>query len=971
MDEFATQSHNPRIGTRDLAWERSLLIESGIFDELGYIARAGDATRDDPVGHYLDVGWQFGLEPNASLPGSLLQPYFASIGEYGPAAITWLCLRSAGWPMYGSRSAIEFRAHRIRQSSFFNDSYYVAQLGTAAKDLDPAVHYVAVGERLGLAPSPEFDPNYYLGTNPDVASAGINCLLHFIDYGCTEGRLPKAADVRRVGRAEFDSAKENLILVVHDTTRTGAPILGWNLASSFARRFNVFTIRLGEGELASHYLDVSVEVYGPFPGKRRNPIDLEYSLKSFLRERKYAFAIVNSSESRMAIEPLIRNFVPTLFLIHEFASGVKPLSTFNAALDWSTEVVFSAPMVARSAQDTHQNLAARSVRILPQGVTKQPSGQANNPNDESASRTIARLAAKREKDGTFIVLGVGLVQIRKGVDLFLSAAAAIARRHPQRPIHFLWVGDGYRPKDDMNYSVYLQEQIDRSGLSEHVTFTGVMSDVTPAYRIADAYFLCSRLDPLPNSAIDAAITGTPVVCFREASGIADLLLDDPATALGVVDHLDSEAAAQVVLDLASDHAFYERVSHSTRRLARGVFDLEGYFEKLEALGKSTSCGMRQREADFATLAEHPAFDQDMFLGTSRIVEPREKTIHRYLAFSAAHGWNEPPEFDSCLRRPAPGFNPRVYAAAHRESLRQKADPFADFLRRGEPAGPWQTRVVRPNDAGESPVPSGKLRVALHAHLYSPEVCPEFIAHLAPNKTGCDLLITTSERARIDWLTRYMSGYVRGKVIIRVVPSRGGDLGSLLTEFATQLNDYDVIGHIHSELGPPIGQPDSGTSADNGQGDSQREFLWQNLVGGLYPMMDRILAAFAQDENLGLIFPSDPHLAGCDRDRDCAEKLAARIGWTEPLPDHFDFPLGNMFWIRRAALQPLLNLRLKWDQYPEEPLPSDGTLLHALERLTPFACQAAGFQLAVTHVPGITWSPANLAQDLAVPSKPRY
>jgi glycosyltransferase involved in cell wall biosynthesis len=954
MNELASKSYDPRMNKRDLAWERSLLSESGIFDGLGYIACAGDGVRGDPIGHYLGVGWQFGLEPNDSFPGSLLQPYFASIGASGPPAVTWLCLRSAGWPMYTSRGEIEFRAHRIRHSGFFNDAFYIAQLGSSAKDLDPAIHYVAVGERLGLAPSPEFDPSYYLETNPDVASARVNSLLHFIDYGATEGRSPKAADVRQLGRAEFDPAKENMILVVHDATRTGAPILGWNVARFFARRFNVFTIRFGEGELASHYLDVSIEVYGPFLGRRHNPVDLEYSLKSFLRQRKYAFAIANSSESRMAIEPLIRNFIPTLFLIHEFASGVRPLRSFNAALDWSTEVVFPAPLVARSAQDTHPNLAARSVRILPQGVTQQPPGKVKNPNDEIAAKTIARLAAKRQKDGMFIVLGVGLVQMRKGVDLFLSAAAAIARRHPQRPIHFLWVGDGYRPKDDMSFSVYLKEQIDRSGLADHVTFTGVVSDVTPAYRIADAYFLCSRLDPLPNSAIDAAITGTPVVCFREASGIADLLLGDPTTASCVVDHLDSEAGARVILDLASDRALYERVSQSTRRLANEVFDLEGYFEKLEALGKSGSCRMQQRAADFATLAEHPAFDQDVFLGTAQTVEPREKTIHRYLALGSARGWNELPEFDPHLRRPAPGLNPRIYAAAHRGSLPDGADPFADFLRRGEPSGPWQATVLRPNDAVES-APSGNLRVALHTHLFSPEVCPEFIAHLAPNRTDCDLLITTSVRAKIDWLTQYMSGYVRGKVVIRVVPDRGRDVGAFLTGLAADLNDYDVIGHIHSKHHPS----NEGNSFDNDRNDGQREFLWQNMVGGLYPMMDRILAAFEQDEHLGLVFPGDPYLVGWDRNRDCAATLAPRIGWTEPLPEHFDFPFGNMFWIRRAALQPLLNLRLKWNQYPDEPLPSDGTLLHALERLTPFACQAAGFNLAVTHVPGVTWSPASL------------
>jgi len=107
------------------------------------------------------------------------------------------------------------------------------------------------------------------------------------------------------------------------------------------------------------------------------------------------------------------------------------------------------------------------------------------------------------------------------------------------------------------------------------------------------------------------------------------------------------------------------------------------------------------------------------------------------------------------------------------------------------------------------------------------------------------------------------------------------------------------------------------------------------------MLDRIVAAFEQDDLLGLVFPSDPHLVGWDENRQIAAVIAAKFGWEGELPEHFDFPLRNMFWIRRSALQPPLDLRLTWDDYPEEPVPYDGTTLHALERLSPFACQVAG------------------------------
>lgn len=954
MVQTSTGSCALRSPQRDLASDRALLAESRIFEESGYVARVGEEARPDPILHYLEAGWRLGLEPNGSFPGSLLQPYFDALTTSQPPAITWLLLRSAGWPMPASREQIEHQAASVRDSGLFDESYYLSQLGPAASGLDPATHYVIVGERMGLAPSPEFDPAYYAARNPDVVEAAMSYLFHYCRHGRAEGRMAKPADVRGLGRAQFDPTKENVLLVIHETSRTGAPILGWNLARILARRFNVFTVRLGEGEIEQRFFDVSVESHGPFLGYRRNTVDLEYALRELLTSRKFAFAIVNSAESRIMVEPCVKQFVPTLLLIHEFAAYVNPVSSLNSALDWSTEVVFSAPMVKRAAEQAHPNLAARAVHILPQGVTQLPPDESKRSQDE-ANRTLQDLAAKRTRQGTFIVLGVGFVHFRKGVDLFLSAAAAVLRSEPRCPFHFLWVGDGYDPKKDMHYSVYLQEQLSRSGLAEHVTFLGVVSDVEPAYRIADAFLLSSRLDPLPNSAVDAAVAGIPVVCFQDASGIADLLLQNPDTALGVVDHLDCEAAAKVLVDLATDSDLYARISRPTRDLANTVFDLEAYCAKLEALGRSACAQMQQRALDAATLLNDPAFDQDMFLGPSRSHEPRKTTVARYLALGAARGWTQPPAPDPGLRRPSPGFNPRIYAAYPPEKLPQGADPLADFVRRGKPAGPWQTTVLRPIDPPAKLAPVGGWPAALHAHLFYPELCADFLAHLAANQSDCDLLISTDDASKAERLRRKLASYHRGKVTIRVVPNRGRDLGPLLTEFRGELNKYELVGHVHSKRSRWSG----GKPADINWGDAWREFLWQNLIGGLHPMMDRIVAAFEHDDSLGLVFPSDPHLVGWDDNRELAADLAVRMGWLGPLPDHFDFPLGNMFWIRPAALRPFLDLDLDWGDFPEEPVPYDGTLLHALERLSPIACHVAGFQFAVTHVSGISWSPAEL------------
>jgi lipopolysaccharide biosynthesis protein len=61
----------------------------------------------------------------------------------------------------------------------------------------------------------------------------------------------------------------------------------------------------------------------------------------------------------------------------------------------------------------------------------------------------------------------------------------------------------------------------------------------------------------------------------------------------------------------------------------------------------------------------------------------------------------------------------------------------------------------------------------------------------------------------------------------------------------------------------------------------------------------------------------------------------------------------MFWARPNGLKALFDLNLNWEDYPEEPLPYDGSLLHALERLFGVLVTNSGGSILLTNVPGIT------------------
>ena len=54
-------------------------------------------------------------------------------------------------------------------------------------------------------------------------------------------------------RVAFDTQKKTILVVSHEASRTGAPILALNLVQQFSERYNVIGLILGGGELIDHF----------------------------------------------------------------------------------------------------------------------------------------------------------------------------------------------------------------------------------------------------------------------------------------------------------------------------------------------------------------------------------------------------------------------------------------------------------------------------------------------------------------------------------------------------------------------------------------------------------------------------------------------------------------------------------------------------------------------------------------------
>ena len=94
----------------------------------------------------------------------------------------------------------------------------------------------------------EFDPEYYLARYEDLRVAGVEPRAHWVNHGRKEGRISVPVKWSVTGsETDFDPNRKTLLVVVHEASFTGAPILGFNIVECFMDRYNIVTVMLGGG----------------------------------------------------------------------------------------------------------------------------------------------------------------------------------------------------------------------------------------------------------------------------------------------------------------------------------------------------------------------------------------------------------------------------------------------------------------------------------------------------------------------------------------------------------------------------------------------------------------------------------------------------------------------------------------------------------------------------------------------------
>ena len=158
----------------------------------------------------------------------------------------------------------------------------------------------------------------------------------------------------------------------------------------------------------------------------------------------------------------------------------------------------------------------------------------------------------------------------KGVDVFLDAAAIVARERPAA--RFVVAGDG-------ELAPRLRAHADALALGDRVRLLGWRADVVDLYAGLDVVVLTSHNEGTPVSAIEALAAGRPVVA-TSVGGVPDVVTADSGL---LVPDGDADAVARAIIALIDDPERRRRAGAAGRERVLRTYDVSALVRRVEDL----------------------------------------------------------------------------------------------------------------------------------------------------------------------------------------------------------------------------------------------------------------------------------------------------------------------------------------------------------------------------------------------------
>lgn len=234
----------------------------------------------------------------------------------------------------------------------------------------------------------------------------------------------------------------------------------------------------------------------------------------------------------------------------------------------------------------------------------------------------------------------------------------------------------------------------------------------------------------------------------------------------------------------------------------------------------------------------------------------------------------------------------------------------------------------------------QVKTAIFIYLYYSDSMERYFHYINGIPRWIDVYIISSN---VSLLAKMKENYKDRKFIFLEKPNRGRDVSAFCVASREYIYQYEYICFIHDKR--------EKYDSKKNETESWISNLWGNtLKNAAY--IENVIAYMNENERIGLLCPMEPIQAyddtifwGCNYNN--VVLLAKRLEINEKLirEDRAPISLGTVFWARTDALKKIIVYNWSYDDFVEEPMPDDGTISHAIERILPYVAQDAGYEVS--------------------------
>ncbi|MEG2332981.1 glycosyltransferase [Chryseobacterium sp.] len=357
---------------------------------------------------------------------------------------------------------------------------------------------------------------------------------------------------------------KKILFVLHEATRSGAPILLLELLKEIqsAQKYEVDLLILLNGTMAKDFTDlvptaVNIKHFQPRPNIITRILRRFIVLKNDVLSQEDLYNAAVEKLSSKNYDCVIGMTVATLSILEKFkAKGLKTI-LYTHELQFALESFYDAHDLSRKISSLDSILAgSQSVKdFLTQRYKISASKISVAYSFISKDNEIKTKAPELRQqynisDDTFILGTLSTQELRKGSELIPLLAKKIKQKTPNLKFKIFNIGGN----DQNPFVRFAKIDTQKLGVEEQVIFVENTKNPNDYINIFDCFLLPSREDPFPLVMHLAAEFNKPIVGFKDSGGVEEFLNGTNLLA----DYLDIDQFADIIIKTHDDKIFREK-----------------------------------------------------------------------------------------------------------------------------------------------------------------------------------------------------------------------------------------------------------------------------------------------------------------------------------------------------------------------------------------------------------------------------